>query len=166
MQKGHAVNIKESMENHFVYRGRQEVSDVLYTKSLSCYPPENEAAKIFVDFLEKHPEYSAKDINIRIDSEEIEEDHYGNGGGYEHTAVIFKLRNETDKERSDRIHDDEDILINTYSYDIRNLTYKLLGKLNVDAIPMEERGQLLKRVYKQISVEILKEITDYCPLDE
>lgn len=149
----------------YVYRGRVEVSDVLYTKSLSCYPPENEAAKIFVDFLEKHPEYSAKDINIRIDSEEIEEDHYGNGGGYERTAVIFKLRNETDKERSDRIHNAEDVLIDAYSYDIRNLTYKLLGKLNVDAIPMEERGQLVERMYKQISVEILKEISNHYPID-
>ena len=56
-----------------------QIKDVLYSEHLCCYPAENQAAKIYAKFLAEHPEFTSKDVDMYIEREEREEDHYGNG---------------------------------------------------------------------------------------
>ena len=51
-----------------ITRYKQHVDDILFSQSLNLYPAENQAAKIFVKWLSEHPEYSADDVDMRIDS--------------------------------------------------------------------------------------------------
>ena len=90
---------------------KQNVKEELFRKHLSCWPPENEAAKLYHMFLKEHPEYEDVPIRCMIDSKEREEDHYGNGGGVERTLIIYKEREETDEEYDRRIKECEDQLI-------------------------------------------------------
>ena len=92
----------------------KEVQEVLFTKLLVLYPPENEAAKIYAEFMQKHPELNIKDINMRIDEEEREEDYYGNGGGVDRTLVIYKLRRETDGEYNERSRKERLEIVNRF----------------------------------------------------
>jgi hypothetical protein len=97
---------------------KQNVKEELFRKHLSCWPPENEAAKLYHRFLKEHPEYEDAPIRCIIDSKEMEEDHYGNGGGVENTLIIYREREETDEEYDRRIKECENQLIDKYSNEI------------------------------------------------
>jgi len=91
-----------------VDRNRKRVREVLHSENIVLYPAENQAAKIYARYMAEHPELDMKDINLDIDEEECEEDHYGNGGGVDRTAVICRYHEETDWEYSQRIQQEED----------------------------------------------------------
>lgn len=97
------------------------VKDILYTKLLNCYPPENQAAKLFATFLKEHPEYNINDIDCEIQEIKEEEDHYGNGGGYKRTLYIFRNRKETEEEYKTRIKINEDLIITNYTKAMQNV---------------------------------------------
>lgn len=101
-----------------VNRNRKMVRDVLYTERINLYPAENQAAKIYAKYMAEHPELDMKDISLNIDEEEREEDHYGNGGGIERTAVVCRSHEETSWEFNQRVQQEED-----------ELYVKLSGKL-------------------------------------
>ena len=108
-----------------ITRYKLPVSDVLYSESLTCYPAESQAAKIFAKWLKEHPEVSPDDVEMRIDSYEREEDYYGNGGGYDKYVRIFKRREETQSEYDERIKREE----NAYFENFRNHVYGHVAEL-------------------------------------
>ena len=100
------------------------IKEILLKKKLVTSNHENEAAKLYHQFLLDHPEYENK-IECIIESEEREEDHYGNGGGYEYTLIIFKWKEETEEEYNKRISEIKQNLIIEYT----NKFDAILGEL-------------------------------------
>ena len=98
-----------------VTRNLMNVDDNLYSQLLNCYPPENQAAKIFAKWLADHPEYQISDVDMKIEAIKREEDYYGNGGGYDRYIHIFKRREETKEEYDARIKKEEDEKIAEFS---------------------------------------------------
>lgn len=96
-----------------VNRSRRCVQNVLFSKRLCTYPPENEAARLYVKFL-KDNQYAPEDVEMRIKSEEREENYYGNGGGIENTVEIYQMREESDKEMTARIASEESDVYSFY----------------------------------------------------
>lgn len=111
-----------------ITRYKQHVDDILFSQSLNLYPAENQAAKIFAKWLSEHPEYSADDVDMRIDSYEREEDHYGNGGGWDQYVRIFKRREETQAEYDARIIEEEKKCLDKFRVALR----KNIGELIQD----------------------------------
>lgn len=108
-----------------------KVDDILHSESLNCYPAENQAAKIFAKWLSEHPEYSADDVDMRIDSYEREEDHYGNGGGWDQYVRIFKRREETQAEYDERIAKGEAESLDKFKEKLRFLITDLIHDFSI-----------------------------------
>lgn len=109
-----------------------KIKDILLEKNLVTCHPENEAAKIYHQFLLDHPEYE-NCIECNINTIEREEDHYGNGGGYENTLIIFRWKEETDEEFDKRISEIKMNLCDKYNNKFEILFQELyfeLKKLN------------------------------------
>lgn len=114
-----------------VTRNKQQLSDVLYSKSLNLYPAENQAAKIFAKWLAEHPEYSVNDVDMRIDSYEREEDHYGNGGGSDQYVRIVKHREETDSELKERIANEESECLEKFRKELHHIIVDLIHDFSI-----------------------------------
>lgn len=112
-------------------RNRQKKEEILYSKSISCWPFEDYAAKEFIKWLGEHPEESVNTARMRIDKYEREEDHYGNGGGWDHYLRIYKEREETTAEYLERINEEENKCIDEYLNNIQRETKRVLNELNV-----------------------------------
>lgn len=114
-----------------ITRYKQNVDDILFSQSLNLYPAENQAAKIFTKWLSEHPEYSADDVDMRIDSYEREEDHYGNGGGWDQYVRIFKRRKETDSEYDARIAKEESESLDKFRNGLRHIITDLIHDFSI-----------------------------------
>lgn len=114
-----------------IYRNILRVDDVLHSELLTCHPAESQAAKIFIKWLKDHPEYQESDVDIRIESYEREEDHYGNGGGYDQYVRIFKRRDETQEEHEARIRREENEKFDDFSRNVRRCVSDLIRELNI-----------------------------------
>lgn len=114
-----------------VDRNFQHKEDILFSQSLNLYPAENQAAKIFVEWLKEHQEYTSKEVDMRIDSYEREEDYYGNGGGYDRYVRIYKRRKETQDEHNARIRQEEDKYYEEYRNKVRFAITELIRNLNI-----------------------------------
>lgn len=114
-----------------ITRYKQHVDDILFSQSLNLYPAENQAAKIFAKWLREHPEYSADDVDMRIDSYEREEDHYGNGGGWDQYVRIFKRREETDSEYNARIAKGESECLDKFRNGLRHIIIDLIHDFDI-----------------------------------
>ena len=114
-----------------ITRNKEQVSDILYSESLNLYPAESQAAKIFAKWLKEHPEYSPDDVDMRIDSYEREEDHYGNGGGWDQYVRIFKRREETQAEYDERIAKGESESLDKFKEKLRFLITDLIHDFNI-----------------------------------
>lgn len=114
-----------------ITRYKQHVDDILFSQSLNLYPAENQAAKIFAKWLSEHPEYSADDVDMRIDSYEREEDYYGNGGGYDRYVRIFKRREETQAEYDARIAKGEAESLDKFKEKLRFLITDLIHDFSI-----------------------------------
>lgn len=98
-----------------INRFRLTFQEVVFSKSLcTCNWPE-EAAKLYMKYLEEHPE--DKDIvKMKIDEHEEEDDYYGNGGGIRRRIVIYKTKEESEEDYKDRINRAEHVLEEQYDY--------------------------------------------------
>ncbi len=114
-----------------ITRYKQHVDDILFSQSLNLYPAENQAAKIFAKWLSEHPEYSADDVDIRIDSYEREEDYHGNGGGWDQYVRIFKRREETQAEYDARIAKGEMESLGKFKEKLRFLITDLIHDFSI-----------------------------------
>lgn len=114
-----------------VSRNVRNVRDILHSESLNCYPAENQAAKIFANWLKEHPEYQISDVDMCIDSFEREEDHYGNGGGYDRYIRIFKSRPETKEEYNTRVKGEEDEKFEEFSSGVNRCVCELIRELSI-----------------------------------
>ena len=114
-----------------VSRNVRNVRDILHSESLNCYPAENQAAKIFANWLKEHPEYQISDVDMCIDSFEREEDHYGNGGGYDRYIRIFKSRPETKEEYNTRVKGEEDEKFEEFSSGVHRCVCELIRELSI-----------------------------------
>ena len=114
-----------------ITRHKIEVKDILHSQLLTLYPPENQAAKIFVEWLKEHPEYSVKDVDMRIDSYERQEDYYGNGGGCTEYVRIFKRREETQEECDARIIEEEKKCLDKFRVTLRKNIGELIQDFNI-----------------------------------
>jgi hypothetical protein len=112
-------------------RNRQKKEEILYSKSISCLPFEDYAAKEFIKWLGEHPEENVNTVRMRIDTYEREEDYYGNGGGWDHYLRIYKGREETTIEYLERISKEENKCIDEYLDNIKRETKRVLSELNV-----------------------------------
>lgn len=143
-----------------INRNLLPTQDTLLSKSLCCYPPENEAAKIYAQFLSEHPEFSTKDVDMRIDAYEREEDHYGNGGGYDRYVRIYKRRDETPEERDNRVRKEENEVIEKFSKNIGNQIYDfcwaMYGYHPQDGRLSDEERNHLRDILENIVNERLK----------
>lgn len=108
-----------------------QVDDILHSEQLNCHPAESQAAKIFVKWLKEHPEYNETDVDMRIDAREREEDHYGNGGGYDYRMQIYKRRKETKEEYEARINSEEDEKFEDFYKHVRRSVSDLIRELNL-----------------------------------
>jgi hypothetical protein len=125
-----------------VTRHLLKVETVLYSKDLSCYPVEDQAAKIFVEWLKEHSEYSISDVHMKIISREREEDHHGNGGGFDHIVQIYQERNETSEEYQARIAIEESDCLDSLRKDLKPILTKFVT--NCDLFPLEKSIPLLR----------------------
>ena len=101
-------------EREPINRKRLEFQDVMLEKRLcTCNWPE-EAAKIYMKYLEEHPE-DRDIVKMRVDEHEEEEDYYGNGGGIRRRLIIYKIVEETDEQYLKRIELAEDRLLEEYN---------------------------------------------------
>ena len=114
-----------------ITRYKMKVDDILFSQSLNCYPAENQAAKIFAKWLSEHPEYSADDVDMRIDSYEREEDYHGNGGGWDQYVRIFKRREETQAEYDARIAKGETESLDKFKENLRFLITDLIHDFSI-----------------------------------
>ena len=114
-----------------ITRHKQRVDDILHSESLNLHPAENQAAKIFAKWLTEHPEYSADNVDMRIDSYEREEDYFGNGGGYDKYVRIYQTREESDEEYAARIKKEEDDLFADFDKETRASVYKLIQDMGI-----------------------------------
>ena len=114
-----------------ITRHKEQVSDILHSEKLNLYPAESQAAKIFAKWLKEHPEYSPDDVDMRIDSYELEEDHYGNGGGWDQFVRIFKRREETDSEYKARITKVESESLDKFRNGLRHIIIDLIHDFNI-----------------------------------
>lgn len=132
-----------------VDRHNKQVEKILFKKSLCCYPPENEAAKEFITWLDQHSEYDLYDVSMRIDEVEREEDYYGNGGGYDRTMVIYQYVDETPEMYKQRISQEEDAALSEFREKITHDVYNLINVFNI-----------YPNMYSQTITEHTKEIVD------
>lgn len=123
----------------FVQRRKIEVKDILFTQGLSCYPYQKEAFEIVTDYLNKHPDLNMKDLDINVDEKEIEEDHYGNGGGIRRTLIISKVREETDAEYENRIKTEENAVFKRHLERIEDELKFMLRALDFDIKPADAK---------------------------
>lgn len=114
-----------------ITRYKMKVDDILFSQSLNCYPAENQAAKIFAKWLSEHPEYSADDVDMRIDSYEREEDYHGNGGGWDQYVRIFRRREETQAEYDARIAKGEAESLDKFKEKLRFLITDLIHDFSI-----------------------------------
>ena len=114
-----------------ITRYKMQVDDILFSQSLNLYPAENQAAKIFAKWLREHPEYSADDVDMRIDSYEREEDYYGNGDGWDQYVRIFKRREETQAEYDERIAKGEAESLDKFKENLRFLITDLIHDFSI-----------------------------------
>jgi hypothetical protein len=114
-----------------IARYKLPVADILHSESLHCYPAESEAAKIFVKWLKEHPDVSPDDVDMYIDSYEREEDHYGNGGGYDRYIKIVKRREETQQEYDDRIKREEGACFEKFGGQVYGNVVELIKDLSI-----------------------------------
>ena len=129
-----------------------KLEEILLEKHLCCYPPENEAAKIYHQFLLEHPEYDNNETRCKIISEEREEDHYGNGGGVDNTLIIFKYREETDSEYNNRIQEKENFIIQKYTKELNNILREIKNELM--NLPDESKERIIYFLKKNIDFYI------------
>lgn len=114
-----------------VSRNVMSVRDILHTESLNCYPPENQAAKIFAKWLAGHPEYQISDVDMEIETIEREEDYHGNGGGYDRYVHIFKRREETKEEYDARVKKEENEKFAEFSTKVYRCVSDLIRQLDI-----------------------------------
>lgn len=114
-----------------ITRYKMQVDEILFSQSLNLYPAENQAAKIFAKWLSEHPEYSADDVDMRIDSYEREEDYHGNGGGYDRYVRIYKRREETQAEYDARIAKGEAESLDKFKEKLRFLITDLIHDFSI-----------------------------------
>ena len=88
--------------------------DILFSQSISHYPYEEGAAKLYAAFMKNNPQLEGEEIHCRVDKKEQEEDYYGNGGGVDYTLKIFRLVKETDQEYEARQKALEDDIVNKF----------------------------------------------------
>lgn len=142
-----------------VDRNRRNRNDVLLSEALCTYPPEDKAAKIFYEFCKNNPEYSLKEIHLRIDEEEEEEDHYGNGGRIRRTVAIYKTRAETDEEFRDRVLREEEEVLSEYYKQIINLIRKLEHDLDLGSSSREYKEKIVRSICRTLEIRMLREGT-------
>ena len=81
------------------YKRREEI---IFSQSISTYPYEEGAAKLYASFMKNNPQLEGEEIHCRVDKKEREEDYYGNGGGVEYTLIIFRWVKETEEQYQER----------------------------------------------------------------
>lgn len=91
---------------------------VLRREDISTYPKEEGAARVYARYMNEHPQLDMDDIKLRIESEEVEEDHYGNGGGVYHTAIIYTEASETKDEIENRVAAADKKILEAYAAEI------------------------------------------------
>jgi hypothetical protein len=133
-------------------RSRIKIRNILKREELKTVSYESEAAKIFIKFLREHPELNEDEVDMRINTWEEEEDHYGNGGGIFHSVEIYTTREETDEEYETRVVQEEQEIINKHTPIIRNAVYELRWDMNLRG--KAEEG---KRLYDAV-VDIVKSV--------
>lgn len=124
----------------FVQREKREVKDILFTQGLSCYPYQKEAFEIITDYLSKHPDINIKELYIDVDEKEVEEDHYGNGGGIQRTLIISKVREETDAEYENRVKTEENTVFKQHFTRIDDELRFMLRALSFDIKPADAKA--------------------------
>ena len=141
-----------------IWREHKIFTETVFSKSLCLCDYVDEAAKIFVKYLEEHPEESVKTLNMRIDSEEQEEDHYGNGGGWEHTCVIYRKVEETDTECNLRVLNEEEGIFDKGAEEIVAAVHRTISDVygyfkNEDKTLVEES---INRLFDKVKKKMLK----------
>ena len=119
-------------------RSYKKRKNVLFSKLLVTIHPEDEAAKLFMEFMKEHPELSIHDTFMEIETEEVEEDYYGNGGGYEHRCRVYQWEQESQQEHDGRIKEEKDKILGWYLNEVRKLTRNLVRELGIKENPDEE----------------------------
>ena len=143
-----------------VHRNREHVMEVLYSKHLCCYPVENEAAKLFAEWMKNHPEYGIDDVDMKINSVEREEDYYGNGGGVDNTMIIYKTHEETDEEYKNRIEQEENSTLEFFMRRIHFDVSELIGSFDIypnmqsDAISAHEKE--IEDAIREVAINKIK----------
>lgn len=115
-----------------IHRKKESKQDILLRQNLVTSPYESEAAKIYMKFLREHPDLNEDDVEMRIDSWEEEEDHYGHGGGYFHAVEIYTTREETDDEFNKRIGDAEATIYKNAEKELLRVIKDAKYELNCD----------------------------------
>ena len=151
------INYNINFSYDYIDREKRTMRDVVFSKRLSCIPHEEYAAKYFHEYVINHPEEDVKNLHCEIEKVEREEDHYGNGGGYDYTFIIFKEREENPSEYAERVSHAEFKLIDSYMKALKTLTKKLNDGFDCkDKVKNELLSELLLNNFKNIvSEEIL-----------
>lgn len=124
-----------------ITRDKIQKDIILYSEPLNCYPIEQQAAHIYIKWLQENPNYSMDTVNMRIDYRERDEDAHGNGGGYEKYVRIYQVREETQEEYDSRITQEEHILLEGFHRKLRSSLQKLVEDLNMYSV-LESRQKV------------------------
>lgn len=111
---------------------KEMITEVLYTKRLTMHPYENQMAKEYARFMQGHPDLSEDDVRCKVDCQEVEEDHYGNGGGIDRTLVIYTEREESDKEYNERMNNKMGNLTAEFEHELSELVNEYLDKFDYE----------------------------------
>lgn len=150
MKSNYCVNF----DGDYIDRNSHKIKEVVFSKRLSCTPFEEYGAKLFHEYLMKHPNEDVNNLHCEIVVEEIEEDHYGNGGGYDHTFQIYKEREEIVREYDERVHHAEFLLVDSYMKALKCLTRQLSKYFNSDdSLKNKRLAELLTENYQNIVKE-------------
>lgn len=135
-------------------RSYKKRKNVLFSQLLVTIHPDDEAAKLFMVFMKEHPELSTHDTFMEIETEEVEEDYYGNGGGYDHICRVYQWEEEAQQEHDDRIKAEKDKILGWYINEVRKLTRSLVRELGIKENPGEEYRDIRAAIYGMLDFEL------------
>lgn len=131
---------------------------VLLREDIDTYPKEEGAARAYARYMNEHPQLNMDDIKLRIESEEVEEDHYGNGGGIYHTAIIYTEVPETKDEIENRVATADKKILEAYATEIGD-SIKWLYKTLTAYAPEKDIPYYKEKIEECVKNELKKQLS-------
>ena len=146
--------------NIYINRTRKKKKIVLYKKVLCTANTAEEAAKLYMKFLEENKDENIDNIHFEITKVEEEEDHYGHFGGVNEYITIYKYGEESDTEYNGRIYEAESYIWGMFEEKLAELTHNFMSAF-MSGMTEEQQKENKMKILKNFSNLLENEIMNY-----